>query len=79
MIHMLDTPACAAWAMQIYGAKDLHAHLADLDKLALKGFTVTDVADAIREQNGLHAATALARPNENPVEFTIPVITRRLI
>lgn len=47
------------------------------DLLAAKGMTVSDVSDAIREQNGLYAAGRIgAPPIANGTELTVPVTTR---
>lgn len=79
-IYMLDTlkrtPGIGDLA--VFGAKDYSMRIwLNPDKLAAKGLTVTDVAAAVREQNGLYAAGRIgAAPSPEGIEFTIPVITR---
>ncbi|CAN5163222.1 efflux RND transporter permease subunit [soil metagenome] len=47
------------------------------DKLASRGLTITDLSEAIREQNGLYAAGRIgSAPTDHEVELTIPVVTR---
>jgi hydrophobe/amphiphile efflux-1 (HAE1) family protein len=79
-IYMLDTlkRVPGVGDVVIFGAKDYSMRVwLNPDKLATRGLTVTDVASAIREQNGLYAAGRIgAEPNAGEVEFTIPVITR---
>jgi hydrophobe/amphiphile efflux-1 (HAE1) family protein len=62
----------------IFGAKDYAMRIwMHPDRLAAKGLTVTDMANAIREQNGLYAAGRIGQePNPAPVDLTLPVITR---
>ncbi|MFM1919816.1 MAG: hypothetical protein RLZZ303_1450, partial [Candidatus Hydrogenedentota bacterium] len=62
----------------VFGAKDYSMRIwLNPDKLAAKGLTVTDVANAVNEQNGLFAAGRIgAAPSPPGTEFTIPVITR---
>ncbi|MCC6145558.1 MAG: efflux RND transporter permease subunit, partial [Candidatus Hydrogenedentes bacterium] len=62
----------------VFGAKDYSMRIwLNPDRLAMKGLTVTDVANAVRDQNGLYAAGRIgAEPIEGEVELTIPVITR---
>ena len=62
--------------VMVFGGKDYSMRIwVDPDRLALKGLTMTEVAAAIREQNGLYAAGRIgAKPNDNVLEFTFPVI-----
>ncbi|MDZ4861528.1 MAG: multidrug efflux RND transporter permease subunit [Candidatus Hydrogenedentes bacterium] len=62
----------------VFGSKDYSMRIwLNPDKMAAKGLTVSDVSQAINEENGLYAAGRIgAPPNTTPVEFTIPVITR---
>lgn len=62
----------------VFGAGDYSMRVwLNPDKMASKGLTVTDVANAIREENGLYAAGRIgAPPSSGDIEFTIPVITR---
>lgn len=62
----------------VAGAKDYSMRIwLNPDTLTAKGLTVTDVANAIREQNGLYAAGRIgALPNQNTTELTLPVITK---
>jgi multidrug efflux pump len=64
--------------LMVFGSRDYSMRIwLDPDRLAGKGLTVTDVANAVRDQNGLYAAGRIgAEPNPEHVEFTIPVITR---
>jgi len=79
-IYMLDTlkRVPGVGDIAVFGAKDYSMRIwLNPDKLAAKGLTVTDVAAAVREQNGLYAAGRIgAAPSSEGVEFTIPVITR---
>lgn len=62
----------------VFGGQDYSMRIwLDPDRLAAKNLTVTDVAMAVREQNGLYAAGRIgAEPNPGATDFTIPVITR---
>jgi len=62
----------------VYGAKDYSMRLwLNPDRMAQMGITVTDVAAAVREQNGQFAAGTIGQaPNNEPVQLTFPVITR---
>lgn len=64
--------------VQIFGGKDYSMRVwLNPDQLASKDLTVSDVANAIREQNALFAAGRIgAAPNDGEVSFTIPVITQ---
>ena len=79
-IHMLDTlkRVPGVGDVTVFGAKDYSMRIwLNPNKLAVKGLTVTDVAGAIQEQNGLYAAGRIgSAPSKDGVEFTIPVITR---
>jgi hydrophobe/amphiphile efflux-1 (HAE1) family protein len=79
-IYMLDSlkRVPGVGDVSVFGAKDYSMRIwLNPDKLAAKGLTVTDAANAIREQNGLFAAGRIgAAPSGKEVEFTIPVITR---
>ena len=79
-IYMLDTlrRVPGVGDMMVFGAKDYSMRIwVNPDKLAAKGLTVTDVSNAIRDQNGLYAGGRIgAAPNSGDVEFTIPVITQ---
>lgn len=63
---------------RVYGAQDYSMRVwLNPDQLAAKDLTVTEVADAIREQNNVFAAGRIgAEPTDEEVSFTIPVITR---
>ncbi len=79
-IYMLDTlrRVPGVGDASVFGAKDYSMRIwLNPDRLAAKSLTVTDVANAVREQNGLYAAGRIgSEPNSNDVVFTIPVITR---
>lgn len=79
-IYMLDAlkRVPGVGDVTVYGAKDYSMRIwLNPDRLAAKQLTVTDVANAIREQNALFAAGRIgAAPNNGEVEFTIPAITR---
>ncbi|MBY0260976.1 MAG: efflux RND transporter permease subunit, partial [Phycisphaerales bacterium] len=64
--------------VQVFGAKDYAMRVwINPERLAQKGLTVTDVADAIREQNAIFAAGRIGqRPNTTEVELTVPVLTK---
>ncbi len=77
-IYMLDTIKRVPGVGQamVFGNKDYSMRVSlNPDRLALKGLTVSDVAQAIREQNGLYAAGEIGgKPNPNSLEFTFPVL-----
>ena len=77
-IYMLDTIKRVPGVGQamVFGGKDYSMRISlNPDRLALKGLTVSDVAQAIREQNGLYAAGEIgSEPNPNALEFTYPVL-----
>jgi hydrophobe/amphiphile efflux-1 (HAE1) family protein len=79
-IYMLDSLKRVAGVgdVTVFGAKDYSMRIwLNPDKLAAKSLTVSDVAAAVREQNGLFAAGRIgAAPSPEGTEFTIPVITR---
>jgi hydrophobe/amphiphile efflux-1 (HAE1) family protein len=79
-IYMLDAlkRVPGVGDVTIYGAKDYSMRIwLNPDRLAAKELTVTDVANAIREQNALFAAGRIgAAPNDGEVAFTIPAITK---
>ena len=62
----------------VFGTRDYAMRLwVNPDQLALRGLTVTDVAQAVREQNAVFpAGTVAQRPLGKDVELTIPLITR---
>jgi multidrug efflux pump len=61
----------------VFGARDYSMRLwLNPDKLAGKGLTVSDVAQATREQNGLYAAGRIGAEPSGAVDLTVPVITR---
>ncbi|HOD96552.1 MAG TPA: efflux RND transporter permease subunit [Candidatus Hydrogenedentes bacterium] len=78
MIYMLDTlkRVPGVGQVMVFGNKDYSMRISvNPDLLVAKGLTVTDVAQAIREQNGLYAAGEIGgRPNTEDVEFTFPVL-----
>lgn len=78
MIYMLDTLKRVPGVGQamVFGGKDYSMRISlNPDLLVTRGLTVTDVAQAIREQNGLYAAGEIGgRPNPNELEFTFPVL-----
>ncbi|GMW00388.1 MAG: multidrug efflux RND transporter permease subunit [Candidatus Hydrogenedentota bacterium] len=78
-IYMLDSlkRVPGIGDVSVFGARDYSMRIwIDPDKMAAKGLTVTDVANAIREQNGLYAAGRIgAEPGSGEISFTIPVIT----
>lgn len=63
---------------QVFGGGDYSMRIwLDPDLMASRGITVTDVAQAIREQNGVFAAGRLGgSPSDGTPQLTIPVITR---
>jgi len=77
-IYMLDTlkRVPGIGGVMVFGGKDYSMRISlNPDKLVLKGLTVSDVAAAIREQNGLYAAGQIGgRPNPKELEFTFPVL-----
>ncbi|MEF2231656.1 MAG: multidrug efflux RND transporter permease subunit [Pseudodesulfovibrio sp.] len=64
--------------VQIFGTKDYSMRIwVNPDQLAARGLTVTEVADAIKEQNAVFPAGTIGqRPTEGGVELTIPVLTK---
>lgn len=62
----------------VFGGKDYSMRIwLNPDQLAARGMTISDIANAIREQNSLFAAGRIgAEPMEGEVAFTIPVITQ---
>jgi hydrophobe/amphiphile efflux-1 (HAE1) family protein len=62
----------------VFGAKDYAMRIwVNPDRLSARGLTVTDVANAVREQNAIFAAGRIGqRPVAGEVELTIPVLTR---
>ncbi|MFA7693099.1 MAG: efflux RND transporter permease subunit [Candidatus Hydrogenedentales bacterium] len=78
MIYMQDTlqRVHGVGQMRVFGNKDYSMRISvNPDLLVMKGLTVNDVAQAIREQNGLYAAGEIGgRPNPNGLEFTFPVL-----
>jgi multidrug efflux pump len=65
--------------VQVFGAKDYAMRIwVNPDRLAQKNMTVTDVADAVREQNAVFAAGRIGqRPTPGAgSELTIPVLTQ---
>lgn len=79
-IYMLDSikRVPGVGDAQVFGAKDYSMRIwLNPDKLAARQLTVTDAANAVREQNGLFAAGRIgAAPSPEGTAFTIPVITR---
>lgn len=79
-IYMLDTlrRVPGVGDATVFGGQDYSMRIwLNPDRLAAKNLTVTDVATAVREQNGLYAAGRIgAEPNLAQTELTIPVITR---
>lgn len=62
----------------VFGNKNYSMRIwLDPDRLALKGMTVSDVADALRDQNAeFPAGTVGQRPSERELNLTLPVLTR---
>lgn len=62
---------------RVFGAKDYSMRIwVNPDKLAARSMTVSDVADAIREQNAVFPAGTIGqRPVGGDVELTVPVLT----
>ena len=79
-INMLDTikRVPGIGDANVFGAQDYSMRIwLNPDLVASKGMTVSDIAQAIREQNGLYAAGRVgASPTAGPVELTVPVVTR---
>lgn len=77
-IYMLDTIKRVPGVGQsmVFGSNDYSMRISiNPDQLAQKGLTVTDVAAAVREQNGLYAAGEIGgEPNAKELEFTFPVM-----
>jgi len=61
-----------------YGAKDYSMRLwVNPDRMAQRRITVSDIAAAVKEQNGLYAAGRIGQqPNPSPSPGTLPVITQ---
>ncbi len=64
--------------VQVFGAKDYSMRIwVNPERLSERGLTVTDVSNAIREQNAVFAAGRIGqRPSGSEVELTVPVLTR---
>lgn len=62
----------------VFGNRDYSMRIwIDPDKLALKGMTVSDVANALRDQNAVFPAGMVGqRPTSEKVAMTLPVLTR---
>jgi hydrophobe/amphiphile efflux-1 (HAE1) family protein len=79
-INLLDAVKRVAGVgdAMVYGAGDYAMRVwLDPDRLAQKGLTVTDVQNAIKEQNGLYAAGRIGqRPGPKEVALTVPVTTK---
>ncbi|ADU61868.1 MAG: multidrug efflux RND transporter permease subunit [Pseudodesulfovibrio sp.] len=62
----------------VFGTKDYSMRIwVNPDQLAARGLTVTEVAEAIREQNAVFPAGTIGqRPTKGEVELTVPVLTR---
>ncbi len=62
----------------VFGGRDYSMRVwLNPNKVSARGMTVTEVADAIRDENALYAAGRIgAPPNSSEVELTFPVITR---
>ncbi len=79
-INMVDTlrRVPGVGEAQVFGGGDYSMRIwLNPEVMAAKGITVTDVASAIREQNGVFAAGRLGgSPSEGEPSLTIPVITR---
>ncbi len=63
---------------QVFGSKDYSMRVwVNPDRLSLRGLTVSDVSDAISEQNAVFPAGTIGqRPSNGEVELTVPVLTR---
>jgi len=79
-LNVLDTlkRVPGAGDVMVFGAKDYSMRLwLDPDRMANLKLTTTDIANAVREQNGQFAAGRVGQePNAEPVVMTFPVITR---
>lgn len=79
-LNVLDTlkRVPGAGDVSVYGAKDYSMRLwINPDRMANLGITTTDIANAVREQNGQFAAGTVGQaPSNEPVTMTFPVITR---
>lgn len=64
--------------VQVFGAKDYAMRIwVNPERLAQRGLTVGEVAEAIREQNAIFPAGRIGqRPTDGEVELTVPVLTR---
>lgn len=62
----------------VFGNRDYSMRIwLDPDRLALKNMTVSDVSAALRDQNAVFPAGMIGqRPTNEPVELTLPVLTR---
>ncbi|MAT51216.1 MAG: hydrophobe/amphiphile efflux-1 family RND transporter [Porticoccaceae bacterium] len=62
----------------VFGNRDYSMRIwLDPDKLALKGMTISDVANALRDQNAVFPAGMVGqRPTGEEVALTLPVLTR---
>jgi len=78
-INMLDTVKRVEGVgdAQVFGGADYAMRVwLNPDLLAAKGMTVSEVSEAIREQNGLYAAGRLgAEPSDKDTQLTVPVVT----
>ncbi len=78
-INFLDAlkriPGCGD--VLVYGSRDYAMRIwVNPDRLAQKGFTVTDLANSIREQNAIFAAGRIGQePNSGQTVLTIPALT----
>ncbi len=63
---------------RVFGSKDYSMRIwVNPDRLAMRGLAVSDVANAIREQNAVFPAGTIGqRPTNHEVELTVPVLTR---
>jgi len=79
-LNVLDTlkRVPGAGDVSVFGAKDYSMRLwLNPDRMANLNLTTTDIANAVREQNGQFAAGRVGQaPNAEPVVMTFPVITR---
>ena len=79
-INVLDTlkRVKGAGDVMVYGAKDYSMRLwLNPDRMTNLNLTTTDIATAVREQNGQFAAGRIGQaPNYDPVALTFPVITQ---
>ncbi|WP_027367042.1 multidrug efflux RND transporter permease subunit [Desulfocurvibacter africanus] len=62
----------------VFGTKDYSMRVwVNPDQLAMRGLTVSEVAEAIREQNAVFPAGTIGqRPTAGEIELTVPVLTR---